>query len=36
MTLQQGSDSPMVRVLPDWPARIRELCLQTRSRDRGR
>lgn len=33
MTFQQESDSPTIRVLPDWPARIRELCLQTRSRD---
>ncbi len=33
MMFQQESDSPTLRVLPDWPARIRELCLQTRSRD---
>ncbi len=33
MTFQQESDSPTLRVLPDWPARIRELCLQTMSRN---
>ena len=33
MTFQPESDSSALRVLPDWPARIRELCLQTRSRD---